>query len=86
MPDQAHGARRAGALPSWSSLQEAFAHTATARYADVLLPATTWAEKDGTVTNSERRISRVRAAVPPPGEARDDWASSSTSRAGSRRG
>ncbi len=33
-----------------------------------------WGEKDGTVTNSERRISRVRAAVPPPGEARDDWA------------
>src|SRR5437764_13956980 len=43
-------------------LQESFAHTATARYADVLLPASTWAEKDGTVTNSERRISRVRAA------------------------
>ncbi len=54
-------------------LQEAFAHTETARYADVLLPASTWAEKDGTVTNSERRISRVRAAIAPPGEARDDW-------------
>jgi assimilatory nitrate reductase catalytic subunit len=51
----------------------AFAHTATARYADVLLPASTWAEKDGTVTNSERRISRVRAAIAPPGDARDDW-------------
>jgi assimilatory nitrate reductase catalytic subunit len=55
-------------------VQEAFAHTATARAADLLLPASTWGEKDGTVTNSERRISRVRAAVPAPGEARADWA------------
>ncbi|HEX7889077.1 MAG TPA: molybdopterin dinucleotide binding domain-containing protein, partial [Ramlibacter sp.] len=39
-----------------------------------LLPATTWGEKDGTVTNSERRISRVRNAVRRPGETRDDWA------------
>jgi assimilatory nitrate reductase catalytic subunit len=54
-------------------LQEAFAHTATARYADYLLPAATWGEKEGTVTNSERRISRVRAAVPPAGQARADW-------------
>jgi assimilatory nitrate reductase catalytic subunit len=54
-------------------LQEAFADTATAAYADVLLPAATWGEKEGTVTNSERRISRVRAAVPPPGQARPDW-------------
>ncbi|MCF8207387.1 MAG: molybdopterin-dependent oxidoreductase [Methylotenera sp.] len=54
-------------------LQEAFAHTATARYADYLLPAATWGEKEGTVTNSERRISRVRAAVPPAGLARADW-------------
>jgi assimilatory nitrate reductase catalytic subunit len=54
-------------------LQESFATTATARYADVLLPATTWSEKDGTVTNSERRISRQRAAVPPMGQARHDW-------------
>src|SRR5690606_9653219 len=41
--------------------------------ADALLPASTWGEKEGTVTNSERRISRVRAAVPPPGQARPDW-------------
>jgi assimilatory nitrate reductase catalytic subunit len=54
-------------------VQEAFATTATARYADVLLPANTWGEKDGTVTNSERRISRQRAAVPPMGQARHDW-------------
>ena len=55
-------------------LQEAFADTETAPFADVLLPASTWGETDGTMTNSERRISRVRAAVPPPGEARADWA------------
>ena len=55
-------------------LQEAFAGTATADFAHLLLPAATWGEKEGTVTNSERRISRVRAAVPPAGEARADWA------------
>ena len=54
-------------------LQEAYTDTETARFADVLLPATTWGEKDGTVTNSERRISRVRSAVPAPFEARHDW-------------
>ncbi len=40
---------------------------------DVLLPAAAWGEKDGTVTNSERRISRQRAFLPLPGEARPDW-------------
>ncbi len=54
-------------------LQDAFSGSATAEFAHVLLPAATWGEKEGTVTNSERRISRVRAAVPPPGEARSDW-------------
>ena len=54
-------------------VQEAFADTDTVPYADALLPASTWGEKEGTVTNSERRISRVRAAVPPPGQARADW-------------
>jgi len=54
-------------------LQEAYADTETAPYADVVLPATTWGEKDGTMTNSERRVSRVRAAVVAPGEARHDW-------------
>jgi len=48
-------------------------HTDTARLARVLLPATAWGEKDGTVTNSERRVSRQRAFLPPPGEARPDW-------------
>jgi assimilatory nitrate reductase catalytic subunit len=47
--------------------------TDTTRYAHVLLPAAAWGEKDGTVTNSERRISRQRAFRPPPGEARPDW-------------
>ena len=54
-------------------LQEAYRNTETAAFADALLPAASWGEKDGTVTNSERRISRVRAAVPPPSEARPDW-------------
>ncbi len=54
-------------------VQEAFLNTDTVPYADVLLPATSWGEKEGTVTNSERRISRVRAALPAPGEARADW-------------
>lgn len=42
-------------------------------YAHVRLPAAAWGEKDGTVTNSERRISRQRAFLPAPGEARPDW-------------
>ena len=49
------------------------ADTDTAGYADVLLPAAAWGEKSGTVTNSERRISRQRAFLPLPGEARPDW-------------
>ena len=47
--------------------------TDTARRADVLLPAAGWGEKSGTVTNSERRISRQRAFLPAPGAARPDW-------------
>ncbi|MDP1537330.1 MAG: molybdopterin-dependent oxidoreductase [Burkholderiales bacterium] len=54
-------------------LQETCADTETAPYADVLLPAAGWGEKEGTVTNSERRISRVRTAVAAPGEALPDW-------------
>jgi assimilatory nitrate reductase catalytic subunit len=53
-------------------VQEAYRNTDTVNYADLLLPATTWGEKEGTVTNSERRITRVRAAVASPGEARAD--------------
>lgn len=73
MPDQAT-VRRALQRAEYVVVQEAFSTTATCRYADLLLPATTWGEKDGTVTNSERRISRVRPAVWAPGEARNDWA------------
>jgi assimilatory nitrate reductase catalytic subunit len=72
MPDQAT-VRRALERAEFVIVQEAFATAATCDWADLLLPATTWGEKEGTVTNSERRISRVRAAVPPPGEALHDW-------------
>ena len=48
-------------------------HTDTTAYADVLLPALPWSEKDGTVTNSERRISRQRGLLPPLGQAMPDW-------------
>jgi assimilatory nitrate reductase catalytic subunit len=54
-------------------VQEAYRHTDTTEYADVLLPASSWGEKEGTVTNSERRITRVRKAFAAPGEARADW-------------
>ena len=72
MPDQTliHEALSAA---EFVVLQEAFADTETAPYADLLLPAATWGEREGTLTNSERRISRVRAAVAPPGEARPDY-------------
>jgi len=47
--------------------------TATAKAADVVLPGTaSWCESEGTVTNSERRVQRVRKAIEPPGDARDD--------------
>ena len=72
MPDQAT-VRRALERAELVIVQEAFATTATCAYADLLLPATTWGEKEGTVTNSERRISRVLAAVDAPGETRHDW-------------
>ena len=72
MPDQAT-VRRALQRAEFVVVQEAYATAATCDFADLLLPATTWGEKDGTVTNSERRISRVRPAVPAPGEARHDW-------------
>lgn len=47
--------------------------TETAELADIVLPATSWAEKNGTFTNTERRVQRVRKAAEPPGEARADW-------------
>ncbi|WP_299628432.1 nitrate reductase [uncultured Tateyamaria sp.] len=54
-------------------VSDIMARTDTGDLADVLLPATGWGEKDGTVTNSERRISRQRAFLPAPGQARPDW-------------
>ena len=53
-------------------LQDAFLNE-TARFADVVFPAGIFAEKEGTFTNSERRVQRVRKAVDPPGEAKADW-------------
>ncbi len=53
-------------------LQDIFLNE-TARYADVIFPAACFAEKEGTFTNSERRMQRVRKAVEPPGLARADW-------------
>jgi predicted molibdopterin-dependent oxidoreductase YjgC len=47
--------------------------TETAQLADVVLPATAWGETDGVCTNTERRVQRLRAAVPPHGDARPDW-------------
>ena len=73
MPDQAT-VRRALERAEMVIVQEAFATASTCDYADLLLPATTWGEKVGTVTNSERCISRVRAAVSAPGQTRHDWA------------
>jgi formate dehydrogenase alpha subunit len=48
-------------------------HTETTQFADVILPASTWAEKSGTFVNSDRRVLMVRKAVDCPGEARVDW-------------
>ena len=62
------------ALPDLEALvvQDIFLNE-TAKYADVVLPAACFAEKEGTFTNSERRVQRVRKAVEPPGQARADW-------------
>jgi len=54
-------------------VSDVIADTDTAKLAHIRLPALAWAEKDGTVTNSERRISRQRALLPAPGEAVADW-------------
>ena len=72
MPDQAK-IRKALETAELVVVQEAYVDTETAAYADVMLPAATWGEKEGTVTNSERRITRLQAAIAAPGEARADW-------------
>jgi predicted molibdopterin-dependent oxidoreductase YjgC len=53
--------------------QDLFLNDSTRKYADVVFPASSFAEKDGTFTNTERRVNRVRKAIPCPGRAREDW-------------
>jgi formate dehydrogenase alpha subunit len=71
-PDSNH-VRQALAAAEFVVLQEIFP-SATSDYADVLLPGSAFAEKDGTFTNTERRVQLVRQAIDPPGESRPDWA------------
>jgi len=70
-PDAAH-AQEALANMEFLVVQDIFL-SETASRADVVLPGTSFAEKDGTFTNTERRVQRVRQAVAPVGEARPDW-------------
>jgi formate dehydrogenase major subunit/formate dehydrogenase alpha subunit len=71
-PDLNH-VREAMAKAEFIVLQEIF-YSETAQYADVIFPAASFVEKEGTFTNTERRIQRVRKAVAPPGQARtDSW-------------
>jgi assimilatory nitrate reductase catalytic subunit len=72
LPD-ADRVRRALARCKLVVVSDVMAQTDTTAQAHVLLPALGWGEKDGTVTNSERCISRQRAFLPAPGEARPDW-------------
>ena len=72
LPD-ADAVRAAIASCPFVVVSDVVRHTDTTALAHVLLPAAAWGEKDGTVTNSERRISRQRAFLPMPGEARPDW-------------
>ncbi|WP_197922503.1 nitrate reductase [Thiosulfatihalobacter marinus] len=72
MPD-ADAVRDAIAGCDFTVVSDLTATTDTARLADVVLPATGWGEKDGTVTNSDRTISRQRSVLPAPGQARHDW-------------
>ncbi|MDH7637672.1 nitrate reductase [Sphingomonas oryzagri] len=72
MPD-AGRVREALAGCPFVVVSDVIADTDTTRYAHVRLPAAGWGEKDGTVTNSERRISRQRPLFALPGEARPDW-------------
>ena len=72
MPD-AGRVREALAACPFVVVSDVIADTDTGRFAHVRLQETGWAEKDGTVTNSERRISRQRGLLPAPGEARPDW-------------
>ncbi|WP_319545201.1 formate dehydrogenase subunit alpha [Ruegeria conchae] len=70
-PDVGH-AREALAKLELMIVQDIFL-TETANYADIILPASALYEKNGTVSNTNRQVQRVRPAVTPPGEAREDW-------------
>ncbi len=70
-PDLHHAEKALGQLDCLV-VQDLFLHE-TAERAHVFLPAAAFAEKDGTFTNSERRVQRVRRVLPPPGQARPDW-------------
>ncbi len=72
MPD-ADGVAAALETCPFVVVSDVIAETDTTRLADVRLPSLAWGEKDGTVTNSERRISRQRTFLEGPGEARADW-------------
>lgn len=72
MPDASAVEAALAACP-FVVVSDIMAETDTIRHADVKLPSLGWGEKDGTVTNSERRISRQRAFLPAPGMARADW-------------
>ena len=72
LPDSAMVRRALQRIPTLI-LSDCHAGTDTAEHAQILLPALGWGEKDGTVTNSERVISRQRGFLPAPGEARPDW-------------
>ncbi|NQV57013.1 MAG: molybdopterin-dependent oxidoreductase, partial [Rhodospirillales bacterium] len=72
MPDGNRVAEALAACP-FVAVSDCVQNTDTTDYADVLLPALAWGEKEGTVTNSERRISRQRKFLPAPGQARADW-------------
>ena len=72
MPD-ADAVRNALKQCQFVVVSDAIRDTDTTRLAHVLLPAAAWGEKDGTITNSERRISRQRAFLPVAGESRADW-------------
>ena len=72
LPDS-HKVKRALEKCEFVVVSDCMRNTDTTRYANVLLPAQTWGERDGTVTNSERRITRQRAFLASPGESRADW-------------
>ena len=70
-PDQGHVEEALKRL-DFLVVQDIFP-TQTSEFADVILPAASWAEKDGTFTNTERRVQRVRKAIEPIGDSRADW-------------